>query len=140
MAPNFKDNTMVLFILPGYQDRVGYQNWKRTPLSSSWEVSSAVRLLYNNPTLSGDVLFPDITGYNEPSLTHQGIITQWTNNFTPYTQVAAFIYDNNSGVLHQLEELPAYLVPGEENPVKLVTRRVLDEKILNAPLRKLVEQ
>jgi hypothetical protein len=140
IAPNFKDNTKVLFILPGYQDRTGYQNWKRLPLSSSWEVSSAVRLLYNNPTLSGDVLFPDIIGDNEPSLIHEGIITKWSNDITPYTQVAAFIYDNNTGVLHQLDELPANLVPEEENPVKLATGRVLDEKILNTPLRKLVEQ
>lgn len=121
IAPNFEDNTEVLFILPGYQDRTGYQNWKHTPLSSWWEVSSAVRLLYNNPTLSGDVIFPDIVGDNEPSLTPQGIITQGSSDVVPYAHLTAFIYDNKTGILRQLDSLPPDLVPGEENPVKLGT-------------------
>ena len=73
IAPDIKDDTMVLFILPGYQDRAGYYNWKRTPLSASWEVSSGVRLLYNNATLSADVYFPDIDEPTEPILKPEGI-------------------------------------------------------------------
>ena len=41
VAPSFKDDTMVLFALTDFQDRAGYFNWQRTPLSASWEASSA---------------------------------------------------------------------------------------------------
>lgn len=137
-APNFKDDTRVLFILPGYQDRTGYYNWQRTPLSASWEVSSGVRLLYNNPTLSGDVYFPDVEEPIEPILTDEGVLSQDTGTLTPYDQVVAYVYDNDAGTLIQLDELSVELVQELAGPTKLCTDCVASEKVVDAPFRRLV--
>ena len=139
VAPNFQDDTLVLLILPGYRDRVGYQNWKRTPLSAYWEVTSAVRLFYHNPTLSADILFPDLDGDNEPALTPQGVVNRDSGAVTPYTQCAAFIYDAGTGTLRPLDELPVAMMGRADRPVKLGTGRVLTEKLIDVPLRRLVE-
>ncbi len=138
-APDFKDDTMVLFILPGHQDRTGFYNWRRTPLSASWEASSGVRLLYNNSTLSADVLFPDIEEPIEPILTDKGMVTQDTGTVTPYARMVAFILDNDAGSLKQLDKLPAELIQGATEPVKLCADCVSDEQVLDAPLRNLIQ-
>lgn len=130
---------MVLFILPGHQDRTGFYNWRRTPLSASWEASSGVRLLYNNFTLSADVLFPDIEEPIEPILTDKGMTTQDTGTITPYAQIVAFIFNNDEGSLKQLDELPAEMIQGATGSVKLCADCVSNEQELNAPLRKLIQ-
>lgn len=83
VAPDFEDDTMILFILPDNIDRIGYTNLRRSPLGASWEVSSAVRILYNNPTLSADIIFPDLVKITEPILTAEGILTRDTGTVTP---------------------------------------------------------
>jgi uncharacterized membrane protein len=140
LAPNFKDGTTVLFILPGYQDRVGYQNWKRTPLSASWEVTSALRLLYNNPTLTGDVIFPDFEGDNEPALTPKGIVDHGTGAITPYTQSVAFLYDHNTDSLSQINALPVNLVIVTSEPIRLGANLILPTRPDNVSFRWLVEE
>ncbi len=139
IAPGFKDRTTVLFILPGYQDRVGYKNWQRTPFSASWEVSSGIRLLYNNPTLSADVVFPEFVGATEPILTTQGIVDRFTGELQPYSQVVAYYYDHGMGSLQQLNELPVELVEGATNPIKLEAGRILSTNVVETTLRWLVE-
>jgi hypothetical protein len=140
VAPDFKDDTMVLFVLPGFRDRAGYFNWQRTPLSASWEASSAVRLLYDNATLSADVYFPDIEEPIEPVLTERGVLTQDTGALTPYAQTVAFQYDSATGTLSQWEQLPADLIPGAKGPIGLCSDCVLAERVLNVPLRSLVRE
>jgi hypothetical protein len=138
-APNFKDNTKILLVLPGYQDRAGYQNWRRTPLDASWEVSSGVQLLYDNHTLSADIVFPDIETLNEPTLTAEGIFTKDTGTLVPYSRAVAFVYDNDREVLEQLDEFPVKSIEGVVGLVKLCADCVLREEVLNVPLRELVQ-
>jgi len=138
-APSFKDDTMILFILPGHQDRTGFYNWRRTPLSASWEASSGVRLLYSNFTLSADVYFPDIEEPIEPSLTVEGIVTQDNGAITPYERTVAFVYDNVAGSLSQLDALPADMIKGAEEPIMLCPDCVSDAPVIEAPLRELIQ-
>lgn len=139
IAPSFKDDTFVLFILPGYQDRSGYFNWRRTPLSASWEASSGIRLLYDNVRLSADVYFPDIEEPIEPVVTTEGVLTRETGTITPYARTVALVYDNNTGALSQLDQLPVELIPGATEPIKLCSDCVLSERVMNVPLRTLVQ-
>jgi hypothetical protein len=138
-APSLVDHTTVVLVLPGYEDRVGYQNWRRTPLLTHWEVTSALQVLYDNGTLSGDVIFPDISGRFEPVLTSEGII-RYDGVITPYAQSVFYSYDSQTGTLHQLDELPVGLVGETPNPIVLDAERVLTEKIPVVPIRRLVGQ
>jgi hypothetical protein len=140
IAPNLKDNTMVLFILPDFLDRTGYFNWQRTPLSASWEASSAIRLLYSNARLSAEVCFPDIETPVEPKFTDEGILTQDTGTLTPYAQIVAIRYDSAAGTLEHLDQLPVGLIPGGIEPTRLCSDCVLSEGLLNVPLRELVQE
>ncbi len=140
-APDFADDTLILFILPGFENRTGFANWRRTPLSASWEASSGVRLLYNNSSLLADVYFPDIEEPIEPSLTDAGILTKDTGTLTPYSQVVAFVYDNESGKLRPLQQLPGDMIQGLETAVDLCDDCILQGtvSISDAPLRELVQ-
>ncbi|MHB1415264.1 MAG: hypothetical protein ACYC1C_08430 [Chloroflexota bacterium] len=138
-APSFKDDTVILLILPGYQDRVGYQNWKRTPLHAEWDASSAVRILYGNPTLSARLLFPDIETTTESRLTPEGIVSAETGDFRPYASVAAFVYDDGSQTLERLEKLPGRYIDSTSTAVSLCTDCVAREAI-DVPLRRLVQE
>jgi hypothetical protein len=138
-APNFKDDTMVLFILPGFQERTGFYNWRRTPLSASWEASSGLRLLYNNPTLSGDVYFPDIEEPIEPILTTEGVLSQETGQVTLYNRIVVFMYSSDTDTLQQLDQLPARITQHLVDPVKLCSNCILNEAVRDIPLRRLVQ-
>lgn len=137
-APDFADDTLVLFVLPGFEDRSGFSNWRRTPLSASWEASSGVRLLYNNPTLTADVHFPDIDEPIEPVLTRDGVLTRDTAVLTPYSRVVAFMFDPGSGAVSRLAQLPAEMVQDAEAPVDLCAECVLATAVMDAPLRELI--
>ena len=138
-VPDIKDNTMVLFVLPGYQDRTGFYNWRRTPLSASWEASSGVRLLYDNFTLSGDVYFPDIEEPTEPELTADGVFIRDTNTMVPYSQAIAFLYDSSAGNLIKVDEIPAAWVRDTDHPLLLCDDCILDGARRNIPIRALVQ-
>ena len=138
IAPDFKDDTMVLFILPGFENRTGFSNWRRTPLSASWESSSGVRLLYNNATLLADVYFPDIEEPIEPSITIEGVYSKDTAVQTPFSRVVVFMYDNRSGTLKQLKQLPSEFVEDTEEPIELCSNCILDNRVSNSRFRELV--
>ncbi len=140
VAPDFVDDTLVLFILPGYQDRVGYQNWHRTPLYASWDATSAVRLFYDNPTLSADVFFPDINTEMEPVLMSDGLFTKDTAVLTSYAKIAAFVYESDTKTLTQIDELPNGLVRNIEFPVTFCSSCVLHEYIMHNSVRRLVQE
>jgi hypothetical protein len=131
IVPDFKDNTLVLFILPGYNERIGFTNWQRTPLSSPWGASSALELLYNNPTLTAEVTLPDLTGDNEPILTPQGVMDKFTGILTPYSRTVSFIYNRSEGRLSQINELPIEYINGAVKPVQLDITRVLFDRKFN---------
>ncbi len=139
VAPNLKDDTFVLFVLPGLEERSGFRNWKRTPLSASWEASSALRLLYDNPTLAGDVIFPDIVEPIEPELTGEGLLTQETGALTPYAEIVAIVYDQNAGSVERLEVLPGGLIPELSGPVRLCADCIDTAEAAPVALRALVE-
>jgi hypothetical protein len=136
-APNFEDNTLVLLILPGFEDRVGYRNWKREPLDHSREVTGTIRILYNNPDLTADFIYLDIDVDNESTLTIDGLFNSWTGLVTPYQQIVAFQYDNDTGRLDLLEEIPPRWVEGAVQPIKLNPGRILKQEI-DVPLRQLL--
>lgn len=139
LAPNFKDNTSLLFILPGYEDSFRFQSWQRTPLTASWEASSATRLLYHNQTLTADVFFPDVDHPIEPVLTADGVFTQETGRVSPYAQTVAFVYDRATGTLQSLSALPAAWVEGATGPIQLCADCILPETVTDVPLRRLVQ-
>jgi len=139
LAPNIKDDTFVLFVLPGYQERTGFYNWQRTPLSASWEVTSGLHLLYNNSTLSGDVYFPDIDEPIEPMIEADGLFVRETGKKVPYGKIIAVLFDDHTGGLKQLDNLPANFVHDSAIPVHLCTDCVSTDWLQDDPLRKLVE-
>ena len=139
-APNLEDDTFVLFILPGFENRTGFINWKRTPLSASWEASSGIRLLYDNVTLHADVYFPDIDEPIEPSLTKDGVLTYDTGILTPYSRVVAFTFDNRAGDLVQLKELPVEFVQDIEDPIELCAKCILGEGDSDPHFRDLIRE
>jgi hypothetical protein len=136
-APDFADGTHVVLILPDYEDRVGYTNWRRPPLLTNWEVRSALRVLYDNRSLSGDVMFPDIETSFEPTLTQRGIIAH-DGAFTPYLASVFYRYDGRESSLERLSQLPAATVGGG-SPVRLGRGRVLTRTAPAVDLRSLVE-
>ena len=137
-APDIADDTFVLFILPDMEDRTGFINWRRTPLSASWEASSGVRLLYDNSSLAADVYFPDIEEPIEPILTQDGVFTLETAEVTPYSRVVAFHFDAAAGTLEQLEQLPANLIAGGDRLVTLCQNCVLPVPAIDVEWRRLV--
>lgn len=137
-APNFVDGTTVIFVLPDYADRVGFINWKRTPLSSSWETGAALQLLYNNPTIKGGVTFPDIDTPEEVILTTQGVLDQFTGNTTAYTQTVLFRFDPNTRTLTRMEAVPAWLVEGAKADIPLPSGLVTNTQPKDTSFRYLV--
>jgi hypothetical protein len=140
-APNFEDGTNVVIIIPGYQDRVGWSNWKRTPLNAYWEVTSALRVFYNNPTLTGDVIYPDIDSPSEvfePVLRQQGIMYPKVGIRKTYTNSVFFYYDPIGKEMSILYEFPAKLIMDANNPIALDTSRILYNNITGMDLRWLV--
>jgi hypothetical protein len=138
IAPNLRNNTNVIFILPGFKDRVGYQNWRRTPLYAFWDVSDALRILYNDSSLSGDIIYPDLSLDVEPTLTAQGVANFESGMITPYAQTLAFVYDHSNNTLKQLDRLPLQLTDWTSSPVELCNDCIL-ERSSKFPLRRLVQ-
>jgi hypothetical protein len=124
--------------LPGFKDRVGYQNWRRTPLYAFWDVSDALRILYNDSSLSGDIIYPDLSLDVEPTLTAQGVANFESGMITPYAQTLAFVYDHSNNTLKQLDRLPLQLTDWTSSPVELCNDCIL-ERSSKFPLRRLVQ-
>jgi hypothetical protein len=95
LAPQFQPDTVVCFVLPDYQDQLQFSTWWRTPLSADWEVSAALRLLYNNPALRGEIVLPKVTGYGEATLLPAGVRNPWTGKVSPYASTVFLTYDKS---------------------------------------------
>ncbi len=105
ICPKLQDNTRVYFVLPGYQDRGWLVNWQRLPLSVVWEASSALRVLYGNNSLGGDVVFPDLgLTSGAPEFTTQGIVDYFSKQTTPFSEAFFVSYDGMPRRLRVLED------------------------------------
>jgi hypothetical protein len=140
IAPNFKDETMVLFVLSGFEDRQGYRSWWRMPLWAYWDASAALRLLYGNASLQADVVFPGIERFNEPILSAEGIRNWRTGDMTPYSRTVAFVYERGRKGITRLDRLPSEFVDGAAEPIRTCPDCVLKEPAANVPLRTLVQE
>lgn len=137
-APDFTDGTLVLLVFPGLTERDGYWSWWRMPLEASWDASAALRLLYANPTLSADIVYPDLVRFREPVLSPAGVQNWLTRHVTPWDRVVAFSFDPRGPGLQALNTLPARLIVGEE--ARLCSTCVLAGAAPVAPLRSLVSE
>lgn len=135
-APNFRNDTVVLFVFPGLTERHGYWSWWRMPLEASWDASAGVRLLYANRSLSADVVFPDVQRFREPALTSAGLQNWQTGKISPWDRVVAYSYDSGSRALQALDTLPVSLNVGED--VHLCTSCILPGPAPVTSLRQLV--
>lgn len=109
LVPNLTDDTMVCFVLQGYQDRVGFANWRRTPLSANWEVAAALQVLYGNDSLWGEVLFPDLETHGEAILVEDGVINPWTGKKIPYDRALFVLYNGDTGHLSVVDDVQSEL-------------------------------
>ncbi len=137
-ASNLADGTTVVYVLPGNAANTGFENWRRTPLTASWEIAAALRILYDNPTLSGHVIFPDVQTEEESSLTPDGVRERFTGAVAPYSSAVFFVYDETAHRLQLLTELPAGWVTGASRPIALGTDRLLAGDPPDVSLRSLV--
>jgi hypothetical protein len=138
LAPDFRDGTVVVFVLPGYQDRAPFESWRRLPLDAPWEVTAAIHVLYDNPTLSADVFYPDVLATHSVTLGTAGVVLE-TGEVVPYSRAVFYAYDGPANRLSRLESLPADWVGGAEGPVTVSGERVVAGKAPVVPLRRLVQ-
>jgi hypothetical protein len=110
LVPDMKDDTVVYFVLPGYEDRIGFANWQRTPLTAQWEVSSALQVLYGKKRLYGDLIFTDINIYGEARVTRNGVVNFWTGESIPYERSLFVAYDGEPRKLRIISDLQNELV------------------------------
>jgi hypothetical protein len=140
LAPNLTDDTTVYFVLPGYTDRVGFANWRRIPLQGDWDTTSALKVLYNQASLRGDVIYPDIETPVEPTLTEKGIVHYWEGKVTPYDRALFVAYDGNPKRLRVLENLQTELALGWTTPTYTPFRHIVASPLPQVELRKLVSR
>jgi hypothetical protein len=137
LAPSFADGTYVL--ITGLPRSIG----SASPLASPWEVTAALRALYGNPTLGGDVLFDDEP--REPHRTDQTRIrfletSLLTRSADPvaedreisYDSLAIFHYHQGSGRLTVVTQLPGL------GRVKASPARLRAGPVPPSPFRRLV--
>jgi len=137
LVPDAVDGTQMLLVLPGYQECTGLVNWNRTPVSAQWEVRSAIRVLYGNATLSGDVFFPDLCSRVE--LRQDGVVSLWTQDVTPYAEIVVLVYDGGTRQLRLAENLQDDLGLKWPTPDYDPWARVLSSTKSSIELRRLVE-
>jgi hypothetical protein len=104
LAPRFEPHTVVCFVLTGYRGQSGFANWWRTPLSAGWEVTAALQLLYDDSSLQGAVIMPDMTGYGEANLLQAGVQTPSTGDIIPYDNIVFLAYDKSQRRLSVLTD------------------------------------
>jgi len=119
VAPSFQGGTMVLFVLPGYEEEHSYETWGRTPFAAGWDAASGLRMMYGDSTLDADVFFPNVESEPGPDLIAQGVRNWRTGKVVPYENVTAFRYERHGGELVRMEILPARYVQAATGDVRL---------------------
>ncbi len=107
LAPDLEDDTKVIFVLTGYEERVGFVNWQRTPLTSQWEVNRALQVLYGKQNVSADLFFRDLDSKVE--LRPDGVASLGSGNLVPYASTIFLIYEGEPRVLRLVEDLQVEL-------------------------------
>jgi len=105
LAPDFCDRTTVVFMVRGYGEPRLYEP---SLLQASWEASAALRVLYENRSLGGEILFPDATVYSESGLTPTGLMGFESKTLVPYSQVVIIDCDERARNVEILAALPGH--------------------------------
>lgn len=137
IIPDFKDGTTVLLVLPGYEDAVGYQNWKRLPFAGEWDIQSGLQLMYDNASLNGTLWYPDIFIEPESMIVRHGIVHNETGEITPFESVVALRFNRETGFLELMSQIP-YEENGSVSFFATCHDCILSHG-LNVPLRRLVQ-
>ncbi len=87
IAPDFAENTTVVLVQDGYQDP-GYV--EHPPLYAQWEIEHALRVLYEDYSLKGRILFPSTEIHSEARLSPEGVIGAYDLVAPDYREPAAF--------------------------------------------------
>jgi hypothetical protein len=109
VAPRLQSDTLVCFVLPDYREQTGFANWWRTPLTAGWEVSAALRLLYDEPSLRGAVIVPDVIAYGASNLLPAGVQDPWSGTIVPYARTLFVTYDKSRQQLTVLTDVAGTL-------------------------------
>jgi len=139
LIPNLAADTTVCFVLDGNQDRVGFANWQRTPLSSNWEVTGGLQVLYGNDSLRGEVLFSDVNVYGETILAEDGVVDFWTGRVAPYDSVVFVFYEEHAKRLSLLDDLSSVLPVNQTAPMYAPRARIVDSPTPSVQWRWLVD-
>lgn len=138
LAPDLADGTAVYFVLSGYNDRVGYVNTRRLPLSNSWEATAALNVLYDRTTLHGDVVLPDADGLGEPQLTPAGVRDYVTGRLIPYSATLFVTYTGAPRHLRVVTDPSSELGLAWSTPDYAPTRHIIPSSPPPIELRRLV--
>ena len=102
IVPDFEDDTTVVLIMPGYdQLRFG----EHPPLYAEWEVDHGLRVLYENDSLIGRILFPDADFYSEATFTSTEVMGARPWNKTAYESAVFLLYRPSNGKLKIVDDL-----------------------------------
>lgn len=129
LAPDFADGTKIYFVLHGYEDRMDYVTWQRPPLSAQWEVDSALKVLYNNQDIAGDMMItgiPPRLPENWITFDLQGITSRYSGSVTEYDKAVFFAYDAVPGRLRLVKDLSAELALPWQTDTYAPEQRILD--------------
>jgi hypothetical protein len=140
ISPGLAEGTTVYLVLPGYKDRVGFSNWRHLPLMGDWDATGALNVLYNDASLHGDVIYPDIETPTEPTLTDKGIVHYWKGKVTPYDQALFVIFTGNPKHLKVVTDLQAVLSVSWPTPNYMPYQHILTYSPPVIELRRLVDQ
>ncbi len=140
LAPNLAENTTVYFVLPGYEDRSGFANWKRLPLQGDWDSTGALQVLYGNSSLRGDVIYTNIETSVEPTLTANGVIHYYEGRITPYDHTIFVAFDGNPKHLRIITNLQTELSINWPTPTYKPFDLIENDPPPDIDLRRLVAQ
>jgi hypothetical protein len=100
IAPDFHDHTTVVLIMQGYQRPKFGQH---PPIYAEWEFDDALKVLYNNPTLEGRILFPRADFFSEATLAPDGVYSAHLSETSLYEDTVFLIYREAQGELQLLD-------------------------------------
>jgi len=104
LAPDLKDGTTVVFILRGRSEMI----YGHLPIYAEWEATSALQVLYQNPTLNGLIYSPEMALYSEAAIKRFGVVRFLDKKTIPFDQIVFVQYNIRTGRLHIIDTMPAY--------------------------------
>lgn len=143
LAPDLKDKTSVYFLLSEREDQDSLQTRKRLPLAGSWEIETALNMLYGKRDLSGDVFVRELLHMAgglllKEVLLNEGVKNRFTGKITPYDNALFVTYDRNLGQLTIIEDLSAEDLVDFPVPTYRPYERIIETPTRHVELRWLV--